>query len=109
GGFYSAHTWTTDRQSSFFQQIGVAFDPSKGQVVVHVNGTPHPLALAAAHDATQAVMTNTWAAGDTGKQVFFPNVAVGNTTISTTGGSLITGASIPVVAGTITNVSVIIR
>jgi len=111
GGFYSARAWTTERQATFFQAAGVQFDSNKAQVFVHVNGTPHPLSLAAPHAATQAVAMTTWAAGDTGKEVFFPNVDVGSgtTTISVSGASMTAGASIPLVAGTITNIAVIIR
>lgn len=109
GGFFSGRAFTTARQQSFFQMIGVPFDATKAHVFVHVNGTPGAVSLAAAHAATQAIMTTTWGAGDVGKDVFFPNVDVGSgtTTLTVAGGAIGTG-SIPLVAGTITNVSVLV-
>jgi hypothetical protein len=98
------------RQQSFFQAAGLQFDATKAQVFVHVNGTPHAVSLAATHDTAQAIVATTWAAGDTGKNVFFPNVDVGGgtTTLSVAGGAIGTG-SIPLIAGTITNVSVLVH
>jgi hypothetical protein len=110
GGFFSARAFTTARQASFFQAAGLTFDSNKAQVLVHVNGTPAAVSLAAAHAAPQAVAATTWAPGDTGHEVFFPNVDVGNgtTTLSVAGGAIGTG-SIPLVAGTITNVAVVVH
>ncbi len=110
GGFFSGSSFTTARQQTFFQSIGVPFDPNKAQVHVYVNGTPHKVSLAATHAAPQAIMTSTWGAGDLGKDVFFPNVDVGTgtTTLTVEGGAIGTG-SIPLIAGTITNVSVLVH
>lgn len=110
GGFFSGRAFTTARQQTLFQSVGAAFDSNKAQVLVHVNGTPRAVSLAAAHATTQANMTSTWGAGDIGKDVFFPNVDVGagTTTLSVDGGAIGTG-SIPLIAGTITNVSVLVH
>jgi hypothetical protein len=110
GGFYSGRAFTTARQASFFQAVGVAFDATKAQVFVHVNGAPGAVSLAAGHAATQAIVAKAWAPGDTGHEVFFPNVDVGagSTTLMVSGGAIGTG-TIPVVAGTITNVSVLVH
>lgn len=110
GGFHSASAWTTDRQNTFFTQIGQTFDSTKAQVHVHVDGTPAAVSIGAAHGATQAVSATTWAAGDTGKDVFFPNVEVGSgTTMLTVAGGAVGTGSIPLVANTITNVTVLVR
>lgn len=111
GGFFSGRAFTVARQDPFFQAAGLVFDATKAQLFVHVNGTPKPLAIAAPHGATQAVSTTMWAPGDTGHDVFFPNVDVGagTTTITVSGGSVTGGANIPLVAGTITNASVIVQ
>ena len=110
GGFFSARAFTTARQDSFFQSIGQQFDSNKAQVFVHVSGTPHAVSLAAAHGAPQAIATTMWAPGDTGKNVFFPNVDIGSgtTALTVAGGAIGTG-DIPLVAGTITNVSVLVH
>jgi hypothetical protein len=110
GGFFSGRAFTTARQTSFYQAAGITFDATKAQVFVHVNGTPHAVSLAAAHAAPQAIVATTWAPGDTGKNVFFPNVDVGSgtTTLMVSGGAIGTG-SIPLIAGTITNVSVLVH
>ena len=110
GGFFSARAFTTARQASFFTTIGQAFDSNKAQVFVHVNGTPHKVSIAAAHGPAQAIATTMWAPGDTGKNVFFPNVDVGGgTTMLTVEGGAIGTGSIPLVANTITNVSVLVH
>lgn len=108
GGFFSARAFTTARQETFFQSIGVPFDSTRAQVVVHVEGTPRAVSLAATHGPVQAVAATTWAPGATGHEVFFPNVEVGagSTMLSVAGGAIGTG-SIPLVAGTITSVSVL--
>lgn len=110
GGFFSARAFTTARQASFFQAAGLTFDSNKAQVLVHVNRTPAAVSLAAAHAAPQAVAATTWAPGDTGHEVFFPNVDVGSgtTTLSVAGGAIGTG-SIPLIAGTITNVAILVH
>jgi len=65
GGFWSGRGFTMTRQ---------AVDPAKAQVFVHVNGTPRQVSLAAMHGPAQARMTESWALGDTGQDVFFPDV-----------------------------------
>jgi hypothetical protein len=104
GGFWSGRNVTVDRQAS----LGVTLDPTKAHVFVHVAGTPRPVALAAAHDPPQAVAATTWGPGDTGHEVFFPNVVVGGgtTTLSVTGGAIGQG-EIPLAADKITTVTVI--
>ncbi len=105
GGFSSARAFTTARQTSFFQKVGVAFDPTKAQVFVHVDGPARTVTLGAAHAPTQVVATD-WMPGETGADVFFPNVDVGtgSTTLGITG-TAVAPATIPLIAGTITNVS----
>jgi hypothetical protein len=55
-----------------------------------------------------AVATNTWAPGNVGHEVFFPDVDPngGSATLSVDGGAIGTG-SIPLAAGKITTLSVI--
>jgi hypothetical protein len=111
GGFFSGRAFTTARQASYFQTLGIAFDATKAQVFVHVNGTmPRQVTLAAAQGPAQAINANAWGPGDTGKDVFFPNVDVGGgtTMLSSTGAAIGTG-SIPLAAGTITNVSILLQ
>jgi len=101
GGFWSARNFTADRVAT----IGFTPDPAKGHVFVHIDGGSRTVAIDAAHDATQAVAADDWAAGDTGHEVFFPNVAPGQTTVSATGGSAIGTGDVGVTAGKITYVS----
>ena len=110
GGFYSARAFTTARQMTFFQAAGLTFDATKAQVFVHVEGPQHAVSLAAAHAAPQTIVASTWAAGDSGHEVFFPNVEVGTgtTMLLVSGGAIGTG-SIPLVAGTLTDVSVLVH
>ncbi|MGN6107807.1 MAG: hypothetical protein ACTHU0_22055, partial [Kofleriaceae bacterium] len=108
GGFFSARVFTTVRGPELFAAAGLAFDATKAHVLVHVNGNPRAVSLAANHDAAQAVAGTAWAAGNVGHDVFFPNVdpAGGSTMLDVTGGAIGTG-SIPLAAGKITFVSVI--
>ncbi len=105
GAAWSGRNFTVDRQAS----LGVTLDPAKAHVVVHVEGTPKQVTLGAAHDAPQAVVATTWAPGATGHEVFFPNVTLAATTTITVEGGAIGPTSIPLVAGTITNVTLLAR
>ncbi|MDX2086257.1 MAG: hypothetical protein SFX73_00350 [Kofleriaceae bacterium] len=107
GAMFSGRSFTADRRTSFFTDVvGAPFDATKAQVFAHVAGAPRMVTLAATHGPAQAVTGTAWAAGSTGTDVFFPNVDVGDgsTTLSAAGGAIGTG-SIPLVAGTITNVT----
>lgn len=109
GGFYSARSITMARLPAFFTQIAETYDPAKAIVVVHVNGaTPRAISLVGDHGAPQVIAGASWAAGDTGSDVVFPNVAAttGKVKLSFAGGGIGEG-DIPVTAGTITNVAVI--
>lgn len=85
-----------------------ATDPTKAQVFVHVHGGARKVALGAAHGATQ-VFTTAWAAGDTGENLYFPDVdpAGGETTLSAD--RVIAPERIPLVAGTMTLVTIAAR
>jgi hypothetical protein len=110
GGFFSARAFTSARRDSFFAQAGFSFAPALAQVFVHVHGTPRAVSIAAAHAPTHAVVNRAWVPGDTGADVFFPNVDVGtgSTTLSVAGGAIGTGM-IPLVGGKFTYVSVYAR
>lgn len=110
GGFFSLRTFTTARRTAFFQAAGLTFDPNKAQVLVHVDGAQRPVRIAAAHDAPQAVADKAWAPGDTGHEVFFPNVdpSGGSTMLSVDGCAAGTG-EIPLAAGKFTYLAVFAR
>jgi hypothetical protein len=107
GAFYSVRSFTTVRRDNFFATAGFSFAPALAQVYVHVHGTPRPVSITAQHAPTQAVSDKAWAPGDTGHEVFFPNVDVGSgtTTLTVMGGAIGTG-TIPLVGGKITYVTV---
>lgn len=98
---FRGRSFTGARETSFYTQIGAAYDPGKGALLVHVAGTPHPVAISGTHDATQRFDGSSWAAGDTGIDVYFPNVPVGTTTITGAAGT-IGGGSVPIEANTVT-------
>jgi hypothetical protein len=110
GAFFSVRTFTAARRDSFFTQAGFSFAPALAQVLVHVHGTPRAVSIAAAHSPVHAVADRAWAPGDTGHEVFFPNVdpGGGSTMLSVAGGATGTGP-IPLVAGTFTYVTVCAR
>ena len=102
GGEYSTRSFSTVRATAF------GYNPAKAQVMVHVDGTPRSVTLTGNHDATQAFDGTAWAAGDTGENVFFPNVdpSVGTATVGMSGSSVGTG-DVPLVAGTFTYLSIV--
>jgi hypothetical protein len=110
GAFFSVRNFTVDRRDKFFAQAGFSFAPALAQVFVHVHGTPRAVSIDAAHAPAQAVVGTTWGPGDTGHEVFFPNVdaAAGSTTLSVAGGAIGTG-TIPLVGGKFTYVTVYAR
>lgn len=103
-GGWSGRNFTAARAAT----IGVVLDPLKAHVFVHIAGPQRQVSIAATHGTTQANATTTWAPGDTGHEVFFPNVELGagSTTVSVPGVSLGTG-SVPLVANKITNVTIV--
>jgi hypothetical protein len=110
GARSSMRMFTTARRDSFFAQLGFSFAPALAQVLVHVGGTPRAVSIGAAHGPAQAIADATWAPGDTGHEVFFPNVdpGAGSTTLSVAGGAIGTG-TIPLESGKFTYVTVYAR
>ncbi|HEX3761112.1 MAG TPA: hypothetical protein VHW23_20595 [Kofleriaceae bacterium] len=74
GASFSVRAMVQSRLTSMETQIGAPLDPSKGQLYIHVVGTPHAITISAAHGAAQRFDGSQWAAGDTGSDVLFPNV-----------------------------------
>lgn len=111
GGFYDARSWTVDRETRLFPgEVGAAIDPAKAHLHVRVDGNARAVSISAAHGTALAIAvgSTTWAPGTTGRDVFFPNIDVGSgeTTLTVTGGAVGTG-TVPLVAGTLTNVTVL--
>jgi hypothetical protein len=106
GGVFSARAMTQARQDAMFTQIGQAYSATQAQLVVHVGGTPRQVSISANHAATQRFDGTTWAAGDTGSYVFFPNVDPGSVQVTVASGA-IGATTLPVEAGAYTYVSVI--
>jgi hypothetical protein len=107
GGFWSGRLFTMERAAS----LGVTLDPAKAHVIVHVDGPARAVAVSATHGPAQAFNGTAWAAGESGSDVFFPNVDVppnNATAVSVVGGAIGAG-SIPVAAGKVTLVSVMTR
>ncbi|HEY0479113.1 MAG TPA: hypothetical protein VGD37_16455 [Kofleriaceae bacterium] len=88
GGRFSARVMTQHRQDEMFGLIGTGYSAAKAQLVVHVDGPQRQVTIAAAHDTTQKFDGTTWAAGDTGADVFFPNVTPGMTQVTVAGRSV---------------------
>lgn len=101
GGFWSGRTFIDGRET---------YDPAKAQVYVHIDGPARAVSLDASHapGQIQAVATNMWAPGDTGHEVFIPDVdpSGGSATLLVAGGAVGAG-SIPLVAGKMTTLTVV--
>jgi hypothetical protein len=108
GPVISLRLLTSTRATAFYQAQGLpAFDPTRAHVLVFSPIDRVQLAIGAAHDTAQAGNDDdgdgafTWAAGDVGRYVLFPNVDAAQPTTSLTGdpdGAL----TIPLVAGQMT-------
>lgn len=103
---FSARAMTQARQDAMFTQIGQAYDAARAQLVVHVVGAPRAVTLSASHAAVQRFDGTTWAAGNTGAEVFFPNVAPGSAEVTVAGGAVGTG-TVMLEAGAYTYLTVI--
>lgn len=110
GGFFSARAMIMGRIPSMETQIGHPLAADHGQLYVHVDGTARQVSISASHDATQRSDGTSWAAGDTGSDVFFPNVAIGASpvAVSVAGGAVGTG-SFTLEAGKMTYLTVVTR
>ena len=107
GVITSTRSFTSARRDTLFQQIGEAYDSTKGQLFVHLTNTTATLSISGAHAATQAYTNPTWAAGDTGTYVFFPNITLAGGTVTLTASTPVSGAgTIPLTAGKLTYVEV---
>lgn len=110
GASFSVRAMVQSRMTSMATQIGASFDPGAGQLYVHVDGAARQVSISAAHAATQRFDGTSWAAGDTGSDVFFPNVALagGAVAVSVAGGAVGTG-SFTLEAGKMTYLTVVTR
>ena len=110
GATVSARAFTAAEQTMFASQSLFTYDSTKAQLFVHVDGTPAAVSITGTSDAPLAWDGTKWAAGNTGANVFFPNVvsASGTTTISIAGTALGTG-SYPLEPGTITYATLVVQ
>jgi hypothetical protein len=99
GGAWSGRAFGVNQQ---------VVNQAKAQVFVHVNGSPTQVAIAADHGPSQALVNDTWVPGDTANDVFFPDVDPTSGSTNLTPASAIGAGSIPLVAGKMTNVSIIV-
>jgi hypothetical protein len=106
GAFWSGRLITMQRMATLVP----SFDASKAHVMVHVEGQKRAVAILATHAPAQAFNGTTWAAGESGSDVLFPNVDVANgtTTLTVVGGAVGTGP-IPLQAGKLTLVTVLAK
>jgi hypothetical protein len=106
GGFWSGRLITMQRLATLVPGL----DAAKAHVIVHVDGQQRGVAILATHGTAQAFNGSTWAAGESGTDVLFPNVDVasGSTTLTVVGGAIGTGL-IPLQAGKLTLVSVLAK
>ena len=84
--------------------LGITPDAAKGHVFVHVDGTQSAVSGPAA-GMTLSWNGSAWAAGSTGVNVFFANVAAGMTDVTMAGAT--GNGTVPVEAGKITYVTLV--
>ena len=107
GGMFSARAMTQHRQDDMFMMIGTTFSAAKAQLVVHVDGAQRQVTISVpAHDTTQKFDGAAWAAGDTGSDVFFPNVDPGSVQITVAGNTVGSPVTVTLAANAYTYVDV---
>lgn len=108
GATFSVRAMVESRMASMSTQIGTPFNLADGQLYVHVQGTPRAGSISTRHSPTQRFDGTTWAAGDTGSDVFFPNVSIdtGPVTVSVAGDAIGAG-SYTLEAGKMTYLTVV--
>jgi len=107
---FSSRSMETSRVTTFYTGFAATYDPTKAALFVHVEGTQSAIAIDATSLAAQAFDGTTWAAGATGVDVFFPNITVpvgGTTNVTIGGAGGIGGGAVPLVANTITYITVV--
>lgn len=103
---FRIRAFSTNRQTAFYAQIGALYDSTRGALMVHVAGTQVPIAISVMHDQVERYDGTTWSAGNTGTDVYFPNIPVGTASIQVPSGT--DGAiSVPIEANTITYATVV--
>jgi hypothetical protein len=104
GAMLSYRSFTTTRGADF------GFDAAKAGVFVHVEGTPRAVTVAGA-GSPFAFDGSTWAAGNTGKNVYFPGVVPGITGMAmvSMSGTTVGAGNVEVAAGKITYVTLVAR
>jgi hypothetical protein len=104
GAMLSYRSFTMTRGADF------GYDQAKAGVFVHVEGTPRAVSVAGA-GSPYAFDGSTWAAGNTGKNVYFPGVVPGITGMATVAmsGTAIGTGNVPVSAGSLTYVTIVAR
>jgi hypothetical protein len=108
---YVARSLTTARVATFYAQIGTAFDATRAGLLVHVVGPERAISISAPHAPAQRFANGSWSTGMTGADVYFPNIEVpaqSVTIVTVDGGALGTG-SVPLAAGAITYMTVIVE
>lgn len=111
GGRFVARAPTMARITTFYATFGATFDATRAHLLVHVDGPPRTVAITSPHAPVQAFDGTAWAAGALGADVFFPNIdltASKLTTVSVGGGATGTG-SVTLLAGKLTVMTVIPR
>jgi len=110
GQLISMQNFTVAREAT----LGFTVDTSKAFVYVNVDAVPPAtraaVSITSSSDPAQAytMSTGTWAAGTTGDAVFFPNVdPTGGTTTVSMPGATVGAGSVPIVAGTISYVTIV--
>jgi hypothetical protein len=113
GHKFVARFMTPARIASFYAGIGSPFDATRGHVFIHMNGNPRPFSVTGAHGPAQSFNGAAWVAGDAGTDVFFPNIELTGmtpmTTVTVAGGNALGLGGVPLAAGSITYMSVILN
>ncbi len=98
----SLRTFTADRAATFYAERGLTYDPARAHILVFESMDRVELTIDRPHDEAQAASDDspgvfTWAAGNTGRYVLFPNVDLTEPIATLTGAQV--DLAVPLTAG----------
>lgn len=111
-GFVSTRSFRNARAAEFFTQQGIAggYDATKAQLLVQTVGTPRAVTIDRVASPVALDANNVWAAGAAGSEVLFPNLDPATATVNVGSSGTVLGAgAVPLVAGKLTFVTLVLQ
>lgn len=111
-GFVSTRSFRNARASEFYTQQAIAggYDAGKAHLLVQTVGTPRAVTIDRSATPVAMDAANVWAAGAVGTEVLFPNLDPIMATVNVGSSGTVLGAGpVPLVAGKLTFVTLVLQ